>query len=326
MSPQSPPRPTKPVAAPAPATRVRRPLVERRDLERREGRRRIAATIQTRLDDRQRVFDPLAHADITPKRRAILFLVAVLASLLLHVALVGSGVGWRLLRPPGPTHDEVQIEVRERPPEVKPLPPPPPPPPPPIEKKPPPPPKMVRPALPPPEAPPPKEPPKAPPVRIVGLSLESTTEGGEGPGFAVGNTRLGETDKKAVAPKEVPPAVVAAPPVAAPSGPAAVNQVASRIPSAGVKYGLPKRRSKKEPPYPKTLEIQGIEADVAVLVNIDAEGKVTTVKIIKPAEYPEFNEAARSTALAEEFDPATRDGVPIPYTISFTYRFRLKDQ
>ena len=62
-----------------------------------------------------------------------------------------------------------------------------------------------------------------------------------------------------------------------------------------------------------------------LLVNIDATGRVTSVKVLRPSPYPEFNEAARREALAEQFDPATRDGVPIPYTLSFTYHFRLKD-
>jgi periplasmic protein TonB len=304
--------------------RSRRPLVARRELERREARRRIAGSSTSDLDEKQRAIDPLAHADSTPRRRQLLFAIALGASLATHVLLVGSGVGWRLIRTAAPVHDEVKIEVRERPPEKKPEPPPPPPPPPPpVEKTPP---KVTKRLVPPPEAPPPKEPPKAPPVRIIGLSLESTTEGGDGPGFAVGNTRMGETDKKAVAAKDVKPASTEAPRLAAPSGPAAVNQVASRIPSAGVQYGLPKRRNKKEPPYPVTLESQGIEADVTVMVSINDQGRVTAVKLIKEAPYPEFNEAARTTALAEEFDPATRDGVPIPYSISFTYRFRLKEQ
>ena len=163
-------------------------------------------------------------------------------------------------------------------------------------------------------------------MRVVGLSLESTNGTGDGPSFAVGNTRMGETDKKAVAPEAVPPPSVEAPPVAAPSGPAASNQVASRIPVAGVKYTLPKRRNPKKPPYPATLKTQGIEADVTVLVNISAEGRVTAVKLIKEAPYPEFNQAARQAALDEQFEPAARDGVPIPYTLSFTYRFRLEDE
>jgi periplasmic protein TonB len=323
MLPQSPSRSSKNSPAAGGAARSRRPFVERRDLERRESRRRVAARVTSALDEKQNDFDPLSHADRAPRRRAVMFAIALGASLAAHVLVIGGGLGWRLVSPPAPVHDEVKIEVRERPPEKKPEPPPPPPA---AEKIPPPPPRVVRPALPPPEAPPPKEPPKTPPVRIIGLSLESTTAGGEGPGFAVGNTRMGDTDKKAVAPSSVKPATIEATPLAAPSGPATVNQVASRIPSLGVKYGLPRRRNKKEPPYPVTLESQGIEADVTVMVSIDDHGKVTGVKLIKEAPYPEFNEAARTTALAEEFEPATRDGVPIPYSLSFTYRFRLKEQ
>jgi protein TonB len=301
----------------------RRSLSGRRDLERRQARRRIAARITTRLGPDQLAFDPLGRDRQQRRRRMGIGILALLASAALHVGVVGSGLGWRWIHPAAPVRDEVKIEVRERPPEVKPEPPPPPPPPP-VDKP------IVRPkvpkALPPPEAPPPKEPPKAKPLRVVGLSLESTNGMGDGPSFAVGNTRMGETDKKAVAPEAVPPPSVEAPPVAAPSGPAAGNRVASRIPVAGVKYSLPKRRSPKKPPYPSTLKTQGIEADVTVLVTISAGGKVTSVKLIKEAPYPEFNQAARQAALDEEFEPAARDGVPIPYTLSFTYRFRLEDE
>jgi protein TonB len=89
---------------------------------------------------------------------------------------------------------------------------------------------------------------------------------------------------------------------------------------------MPKRKQQKKPAYPETLKSQGIEADVTVMVTLDARGKVTSVKIIKPAPYPEFNAAAEATAREEEFEPALRDGMPIPYTLSYTYRFRLEDQ
>jgi protein TonB len=62
-----------------------------------------------------------------------------------------------------------------------------------------------------------------------------------------------------------------------------------------------------------------------VMVSIDATGKVTTVKVLKSSGYPELDEAARVAALSEEFEPATRDGAAIPYTLSYTYRFRLED-
>ena len=160
---------------------------------------------------------------------------------------------------------------------------------------------------------------------MVGLSLESTTEGGSGPSFAVGNTRVGETAEKAVAPKAVGPAPTGTSPIPA-AGPGKSNQVASRIPVAGISWVQPKRKAPKPPPYPATLRSQAVEGDVTVMVNIDATGKVTSAKVIKESSYGEFNETARATALTEEWEPALRDGVPVPYTLSYMYRFRLEDQ
>jgi protein TonB len=176
-------------------------------------------------------------------------------------------------------------------------------------------------AKPPPAPKPPPAGPKdaAPPPRVVGLSLESTVEGGEGPGFAVGNTALGRTADRAVAPEAVARSGLAT------DAARASNAVATRIPSAGVRYAMPQRKRVINPVYPELLKSQGIEADVTVMLSLDASGAVAGVKIVKPAPYPEFNEAARKAALAEQFLPATRDGIAIPYSLSFTYRFRLED-
>ncbi|MBN2575522.1 MAG: TonB family protein [Deltaproteobacteria bacterium] len=173
---------------------------------------------------------------------------------------------------------------------------------------------------------PPKEPEKKPPPRIVGLSFESTVgEGdGEGPAFAVGNTRLGETAefaaKKEDVPKERPG------PVAGTEKPTTANQAATRIPRKGVTFTEAKYRgAPRKPAYPPTLKAQGVEADVEVLVFIDATGKVTNVKLLHESPYPEFNEAARQAALAQEWQPATRNGEPMASTKKYSYRFRLTD-
>jgi periplasmic protein TonB len=324
--------PARPSGAQArPASGPRPTLPMRRDHERRQARRRIAARVTRPLGPEQQAFDPLARDPRTGRRRLFVGLLAVLASVGLHVGVVGGGLGWHRLHPAAPARDQVRIEVRERPPEAKPEPPPPPPPPvvppprevpPPVMKRP----RVVEAALPPPEAPRPRETPRAKPVRVVGLSLDSTGAEGNGPAFAVGNTRMGDTDRKAVAPEAVAPPSAEAPPVAAPSGPAATNQIATRIPVAGVKYVLPGRKHPRKPPYPPTLKSQGLEADVMVMVNVGATGKVLSARVIKASPYPEFNEAARKAALDEEFEPATRDGVPIAYPLSYTYRFRLEDE
>jgi TonB family protein len=171
----------------------------------------------------------------------------------------------------------------------------------------------------------PKELPKAQPARVVGLSFESTAgegEGGDGPAFAVGNTRMGETAKEAAKPKDVPKKTINE---GATTTKPSSNAVATRLPAAGVVRTLAKHKKTTKPDYPPQLKAQGIETDVVVKVSIDETGKVTAVTIIKESPYPEANEAAKKSALADEFEPATRDGVPVPDTITYRVTFRLED-
>jgi protein TonB len=295
-------------------TSTRRHLADRKRSQRRTARLLIARRTRRPPTAAQLAFDPLTRPSHRSARRRARLALAIIASLAVHAATVAVGlaIGTRLI---GPRRDQVTIEMRQRPPE-----------PPPPETKPAPPAPVDRPTRPPAKVaklpPPPATPPatKAAPARVVGLSLESTGEGGDGPSFAVGHTRLGETEKIAVAPKGPAPA----PPSPAP-GPARSNQVASHIPVGGIKYDKPKPRKTPEPEYPAELKSQGIEADVVVLAAIDADGKVTSVQVIKAAPYPAFNEAARAAVLTYEYEPATRDGVPTTYQLSFTVRFRVKD-
>lgn len=174
------------------------------------------------------------------------------------------------------------------------------------------------------QEPPPDQPePKKPPQRIVGLEIESTVEGGDGPSFNVGNTRMGKTERKAVDPRTVEPRTSRpAPPTPRPEP---ANRVAANIPGSKAVIVKPKRVRKVEPEYPKMLRARDIEGTVVVRVNLSAAGEVTKVDIIAPAKYPEFNEAARAAARKERFRPATRNGRPIPFSLSFSYRFRLND-
>jgi TonB family protein len=156
---------------------------------------------------------------------------------------------------------------------------------------------------------------------VVGISLDATVAGGAGPAFATGDTHLGQTAERAEGPRPITPA---APTSAARAAPGSGNQIASHIPVGGVQLTPPRRRRPREPRYPEALKAQEIEADVTVMVTIDAAGTVTSVEIIRPALYPEFNQAAQEAARQEEYDPALRDGVPIPNKLSYTYRFRLE--
>jgi periplasmic protein TonB len=304
------------------APKPREGFALRKAQARRDASARVAKIIVTPLTKNQKAVDPLSHESSTGKRSALAagWFVAAIA---LHAAAVFGGI-WLGGQKGEFKRDEqtVTIEVREPPPpppEPEPLPEPEPEPEPPkIEKAPP----KVAPAPPPPKAEAPPPPTDVPPPRVVGLSLDSTVEGSGGPSFAVGNTREGQTAKKAADPTKVAP-VGAGPIVEEPKE--TPNRTASRIPTVGLVFTAAKKKVEKKPAYPETLKSQGIEADVIVTLTLDASGKVTNVKIVKGALQPEFNEAAKKSALEEEFEPAQKNGVPVPTTITFTYRFRLEE-
>ncbi len=301
---------------------ARRPLVERKQAERREARRRMAARTQQALAPAQRAHDPLLHRRRGAGERFGLVALLLIGAAVIHVGVVAVGflIGGREHGARERIEQTVRVEVRE---------PPPPPPPPPEQKKaePPKPEPIVKKAPPPPKvkAPPPPEPPKGPPPRVVGISLDSTAEGGNGPAFATGDTHNGQTSDRAQTPK--PPPAEAPAPATAPKVTSSKNQVASRIPVAGIVIVPPKYRGKRlVPPYPELLKAQGVEADVEVNAEVDTQGKVVKVTVTKPASQPEFNEIARKTAMLQEWEPATRNGVPFSYTVPYSYQFRMEDQ
>jgi TonB family protein len=62
-----------------------------------------------------------------------------------------------------------------------------------------------------------------------------------------------------------------------------------------------------------------------VSVDISAGGQVTRISIVRGSGYPEFDDAARQAAQRERFSPARRDGQAVPFTLTYTYRFRIED-
>jgi protein TonB len=302
----------------------RNPFVDKRARRREVSQARTMSHVRVPIHAEFRAHHEQRH--MPGWLRAGIGIVVLLASLGLHVGFVimALGVG-KLGAQQAKERERLAIEMRERE-EEKPKPPEPEKPPEPkkeIER-----PTVVKaPPAPKIEEPPPKEPEKKPPPRIVGLSFESTVgdSNGEGPAFAVGNTRLGETDKIAVKKEDVPKDRPA--PVRGTEKPTTANQAATRIPVKGVTYSDAKYRGVQiKPDYPPTLKAQGIEGDVDVLVFIDATGKVTNVKILRESTYPEFNEAAKKAALAQAWEPATRNGEPMASTKKYAYRFRITDE
>lgn len=212
----------------------------------------------------------------------------------------------------------VMIEVPPPPPPPPPKeeePPPPPPPPPPKPKvqpkpppvkvaaaeKPPPPPEVEAPP-PPNDAPPPEEPAKPVPL-VVGISMSSTTSAGA---FAapVGNTSYGKVENKAQDPAEVK---------------------AYRAP----KY-VPVYQVDKEPellgevkiPYPDEARRAGIEGTVVMAIEIDAEGRVSGVKVMDGPGYG-LDEAAARAVRRFKWRPAFKNGESVSTKLTWKYTFLL---
>ncbi|MBN2804760.1 MAG: energy transducer TonB [Deltaproteobacteria bacterium] len=164
--------------------------------------------------------------------------------------------------------------------------------------------------------------------RVIGLSLSSTVDGA-GPAFAVGNTRMGKTDRVAsdekveqLTSEDVNSNRTGVGAKEGSGGGPQVNQVAKSIPTAG-KFEKPTRVSDVNLEYPQVLKSKGIEGNVVLLIVIDVYGKVQKVRILKSSGYPEFDKAALSAAEKELFSPAKRDGSPVEYNLKYTYRFRI---
>ncbi|MDR7423225.1 MAG: TonB-dependent receptor [Armatimonadota bacterium] len=89
---------------------------------------------------------------------------------------------------------------------------------------------------------------------------------------------------------------------------------------------LPRQVRFVEADYPAEAAARGLETDVTLLLDIDAQGKVTQVAISEPSAYPDlgFEEAALVAAHQFEFEPAELDGKPIAVQLAYRYRFVLR--
>jgi TonB family protein len=88
---------------------------------------------------------------------------------------------------------------------------------------------------------------------------------------------------------------------------------------------VPKQKKFVEAEYPPEARDKGLAADVILLLNITAEGKVDSVSIAEPVNPPGmgFEEAAMVAAQQFEFEPAEMDGKPIAVQITYRYKFKL---
>ncbi|MFO8073889.1 MAG: TonB-dependent receptor [Polyangia bacterium] len=76
--------------------------------------------------------------------------------------------------------------------------------------------------------------------------------------------------------------------------------------------------------YPPEAFEQGLEAEVLTRISIDASGKVTGVEVLEPVGHG-FDEAAVEAIERFVFEPATRDGEPIPSQVLYRYTFFLRE-
>ncbi len=139
--------------------------------------------------------------------------------------------------------------------------------------------------------------PEKPVAQVAGINAQSTEEKGTGAIFQVGNTLYGQVARIAQAP--VTEATTPLPPEAfepaPPEPPKKVVKVSAK----------PAQISKPE--YPMQALRAGIEGTVLLELEINSEGRVTSVKVLEGLGYG-LDEAAVDAALSWRYHPATING------------------
>ncbi len=75
-------------------------------------------------------------------------------------------------------------------------------------------------------------------------------------------------------------------------------------------------------PYPLEARNREIEGDVVLRITIDAQGIVRDVAVISGPGFG-LNETAREAVKCFKFEPHVKDGAPVDFTFTYTYRFLL---
>ena len=80
-----------------------------------------------------------------------------------------------------------------------------------------------------------------------------------------------------------------------------------------------------KPRYPAVCRRQGIEGEGQYLLEIDEAGSVTGVEVLRSAGHPELDKAGELFFIYRaRFEPATLDGVPIPFARETKVAFKLE--
>jgi TonB family protein len=138
---------------------------------------------------------------------------------------------------------------------------------------------------------------------------------------------LGSATSSLAQPAPAPsPTAPAAPASAAPAAPSASAPAAPAPPApaapAAPAVTPPRLVEQAEAAYPEEARKAGLEGAPVLLLDIDAEGKVTAAQVVEPAGHG-FDEASREAALRFRFEPARRGAQPIRSRIRFRHVFVL---
>ena len=83
---------------------------------------------------------------------------------------------------------------------------------------------------------------------------------------------------------------------------------------------LPRLGYRVRPEYPEILRAEAIKAEVQLRLTVDTDGSVARAEVLD-SPHPAFDEPALAAARQFRFEPATRDGQPVPFAVETTVVF-----
>lgn len=116
-------------------------------------------------------------------------------------------------------------------------------------------------------------------------------------------------------PKPIPPPPAPAPQPAMPP-PAAPRQAAIDAP--------PRPRKTIKPDYPRGARARGEQGEVELEIEVGANGRVTSARVVHSSGYPELDGAALAAARAAKFVPAKSGRKAVASTARLKLHFQLK--
>jgi|GEM_PF-1763627 len=166
-------------------------------------------------------------------------------------------------------------------------------------------------------------PPPEPEEPVEALPAEPTFEPAPGFGPPPARVRLRPEPTPASSPGPAAAASSAVPAPARPAAPAAPASVASRAQSAVERAsGLSGNRP---PAYPADARQRGEQGTVRLEIELDADGIVTSVRVLRSSGSMALDEAARAAAVAWRFRPARRDGGAVRAVLERNITFLLRE-